>query len=286
MKKVLISAALTGTAGSKSASPHVPISAEEIAADAVACAKAGASIVHIHVHDETGAPTMKTEYFTQAFEAVKEATAKAGVDIIINLTSSGGGDGGDDLRMAHLRKLRPEMCSYDAGTLNWAGDGVFMNTPQFLFDLGKCAIECGVKPEVEVFDTTMIKNAVRYAKRSYLLEPLHFQFVMGAYGGMDSTVDNLLFLRNMLPEQCTFSVSGIGPGAIPMMLTALALGADGLRVGLEDNLYLHKGVLATNAQLVEQAVSACRLTGREPATPDEARAILGITRHALREYTC
>ena len=131
MKKVIISAALTGTAGSKAQSPDIPITPEEIAADTVAVAKAGASMVHIHVHDEEGRPTMDTKYFRAAFEAVKEATEKAGVDVIVNLTTSGG-EYEDYKRLQHLSALQPDLCSFDPGTLNWANSYIFENSPRFL----------------------------------------------------------------------------------------------------------------------------------------------------------
>jgi uncharacterized protein (DUF849 family) len=283
VKKLVVSAAITGTAGSKAMSPHIPITAEEIAAEAVAVAKAGASMVHIHVHDDTGAPTMETKYFKDAFEAVKEATEKAGVDIIVNLTTSGGSND-TFLRTEHLRQLRPEVCSYDAGTFNWNLGGVFENSPAFLIECGKVIQQLDVKPEIEVFDYGMLGNAIAYAKHGLLKTPAHVQFVLGVTGAMDGTVENLEYLHRHLPEGWTWSVTGIGAAHLPMLLTGLALGADGVRVGLEDNLYLSRGVKATNVQLVERAVAIARMVGREPATAEEARQMLGITRHALADY--
>lgn len=283
MKKVIVSVALTGTAGSKSQTPHIPISPEEIAADTVAVAKAGASMVHIHVHDEAGNPTMETRYFKEAFEAVKEATEKAGVDVIVNLTTSGGSND-DFLRQEHLRQLRPEVCSYDVGTFNWALGGVFENRPDFLVELGKTTQQLDIKPEIEIFDAGMLGNAIAYTGYKVLKAPCHFQFVLGVLGGMDGTVENLEYLHRHLPAGSTWSVTGIGKAHLPMLLAGLALGCDGIRVGLEDNLYLSKGVKGTNLQLVERAVAIARLAGREPATADEARQMLGITRHALAEY--
>ena len=283
MKKVIISCALTGTAGSKSQTPDIPISPEEIAADTVAVAKAGASMVHIHVHDEQGRPTMRTEYFRAAFEAVKEATEKAGVDVIVNLTTSGG-ENDDNLRMEHLRQLRPEVCSYDAGTFNWALGGMFENSPDFLVELGKTTQQYDIKPEIEIFDAGMLSNAIAYTGYKVLKAPCHFQFVLGVVGAMAGTVENLEYLHRHLPVGSTWSVTGIGKAHLPMLLAGLALGCDGLRVGMEDNLYLSRGVKGTNVQLVERAVAIARLAGREPATADEARQMLGITRHALAEY--
>jgi len=283
MKKVIISAAITGSAGSKELSPYIPVTAEEIAKEAVDIAKAGASMVHIHVHDKNGNKTMETSYFKEAFEAVKEATEKAGVDIIINLTTSGGSTD-TFLRTEHLRQLRPEVCSYDAGTFNWGLGKIFENSPAFLEECGKLTRELDIKPEIEVFDYGMLGNAVAYAKRGILKTPCHFQFVLGVLGAMEGTVENLQYLHSKLPEGCTWSVTGIGQAHIPMMLAGLALGCDGLRVGLEDNLYYSRGVKATNVQLVERAAALARIAGREPATAEEAREMLGITRHSLAEY--
>jgi len=283
MKKVLISAAITGTAGSKALSPHIPITAREIAEETVAVAQAGASMVHVHVHDKNGAPTMETGYFQEAFEAIKEATEKAGVDIIVNLTTSGGSYV-DELRMNHLKLLRPEVCSYDVGTFNWSLGQVFENRPDFLVKLGELTQQLDVKPELEVFDAGMLRNAVAYAEKGVLKAPCHFQFVLGVLGAMEGSVENLEYLHRRLPAGSTWSVTGIGRDHLPMLLTGLALDCDGIRVGLEDNLYYSRGVKATNVQLVERAAAIARMVGREPADADEARRMLGITRHALAEY--
>lgn len=275
MEKVIISVALTGAQTTKSRAPALPISPEEIAADVVACAKAGAAVCHIHVRDSEQRGTMDLDIFSKTYYAVKKALDDEGLDIIINLTTSGG-PASDQERMAHLKALRPEMCSYDAGTINWYYDEVFMNTPVFLKELGRCTLANNIKPEVEVFDTNMIKNAVRYAKEGLLAEPLYFQFVMGTYGGMDATVENLVTLRSLLPAGSKFSVSGVGAASVPMIMTAIAMGADGIRVGLEDNIYMSKGVPATNVLQVERAAQLIRLAGKEVATAQEAREILGI----------
>ena len=283
-KKVAISVALTGSAGRKSLSPHIPISPQEVAEDAVRCVKAGASMIHLHTHDyETGAASMETQLFVDAFEAVKEAMDRENLDVVVNLTTSGGSKD-TELRTAHLKRLRPEICSYDCGTFNWALGGIFENSPEFLVEAGKVAMEYDIKPEIEIFDYGMLANAKAYAQRGLLKTPCHFQFVMGVLGAMDGSVENLEYLHRHLPEECTWSVTGIGPAHLPMLLTGLALGADGLRVGLEDNIYLSKGVKATNLQLVERAVAICRLVGREPANAQETREMLGITRHSLKEY--
>ncbi len=277
MKDLIISAALTG--GGAVAHEHSadkrPVTPDEIARDVVACAKAGAAICHIHARNAEGRATNDLAVFTEIMEKTRKALKEADVDVILNLTTSGGLNFTEQ-RIAPIVALHPEMCSYDAGTLNWYNDGIFYNTPEFLMKLGKAAMENGVKPEIEVFDSGMIRNAVRFADRGFLARPLHFQFVLGTYSGMEATVENMEFLRSMLPEGSTFSVTGIGRHALPMMLAALAMEADGIRVGLEDNLFLRYGVPATNEELVRQAVHLGTLAGRKIATAARAREILSL----------
>ena len=272
-KKVVIAVALTGGQTRKERAPALPLTPEEIAADVVTCARAGASICHIHVRDKNMIGTMDLDVFTATYEAIRKALQEAGLDVIINLTTSGG-VANDEQRMAHLIKLRPEMCSYDAGSMNWYNDGIFINSPAFLKKLGSVTREYKVKPEIEIFDTHMIKTAVRYWKEGYLEGPLHFQFVLGTYSGMDATVENLVTLKSMIPEGSTFSVVGVGAASVPMMMAALAMGADGIRVGLEDNIYMSKGVPATNLMQVQRAAELVRLSGAQVATAAEARVLL------------
>lgn len=285
MNKLIISAALTGAGTSKSAAPTVPYHAEEIAQQVVDVARAGAAAVHIHVRDDSGWPTMSTDKFTEAFLAIKSATEAAGVDVIVNLTTSGSAAlETNETRLAHLKKLRPEMCSYDSGTFNWNNGGVFVNAPDFLEELSACVVAHDIKPEIEIFDNGMVGNALYYISKYKIPTPCHFQFVLGVGGGADGTARNLVFLQEMLPPGSTWSVTGIGKKHMPMMLAGLSLGCDGLRVGLEDNLYLTRGVKATNVQLVQRAAELAKIAGREIATAEEARQILGIRRHALAEY--
>jgi uncharacterized protein (DUF849 family) len=275
--KLIISAALTGAGTTKQAAPSVPITANEIAEDVVRVVKAGAAIVHIHVRDDNGYGTMDTQKFIEAFEATKEACIKADIDPIINLTTSGG-PANTELRLAHLRALKPEMCSYDAGTMNWANSFIFENSPEFLEKLGTLTQELDIKPEIELFDASMIGNAMYYINKGFIKTPSHFQFVLGVPGGLDGTIDSVNFMLPKLPPNSTWSITGIGKTHMPMMLAGLAAGADGIRVGLEDNVYMSKGVVATNISLVLRAVELAELCGREIATPAEAREILGITR--------
>jgi uncharacterized protein (DUF849 family) len=276
MGKLIITAALCGAGTTKAQTPHVPVTSDEIAADSVACVKAGASVVHIHVRDKDGVNSMDTDIFIEVIEKVRAALAAEGLDAILNLTTSGS-KFSDELRMGHLPILKPEMCSYDPGTMNWANSSVFLNTPAFLEKLGKCVQELDIKPELEIFDAGMIGNINHYIKKGVLKTPCHVQFVLGVTGGMPGDAAALSYLLPRIPKDSTWSITGIGRSHVPCMLLGLAEGCDGLRVGLEDNIFYDKNVLATNAQLVARAAEFGRLAGREIANAAEARAILGIT---------
>lgn len=169
-EKLIITAALCGAGTTKAQTPYVPITPEEIAADAVACAKAGAAVIHIHVRDENGVNSMDTKRFYQVVNLVREECGKAGVDPVLNLTTSGS-KWPEDIRRAHLPILKPEMCSYDPGTMNWANSYVFTNTPTFLEQLGYEVQELGIKPECEIFDGGMMGNVDYYVKKGVLKEP-------------------------------------------------------------------------------------------------------------------
>ncbi|MDR0906129.1 MAG: 3-keto-5-aminohexanoate cleavage protein [Oscillospiraceae bacterium] len=290
--KVIIQVCLCGAGTKKDKAPTVPYTADELAEQIVACAKAGASVAHIHVREdkevngklEIGYKSMSLQKFTEAVEKTREACKAAGVDIVINLTTSGG-EYEDVKRIQHLAALLPEMCSFDPNSINWDNSYIFENSPRFLNYLGAEVVKTGVKPEFEVFDTGHIDSVDYYVKKHNIPEPAHIQFIMGVGGSMPATTENLAFLAGKLPKGATWSVSGIGRAHLPMMLAGLALGCDGLRVGLEDNIYFSRGVIATNVQLVERAVELSKLAGREIATADDAREILGITRHTLRDET-
>ena len=277
-KKLIITAALCGAGTTKSQTPHVPITPEEIAADAVACAQAGAAVIHIHVRDDEGKNTMETQRFCHVINLVREALAKANVDAVINPTTSGS-KFPEDMRLAHLPILKPEMCSYDPGSMNWANSYVFLNTPTFLERLGAICQEQGIKPECEVFDGGMMGNIAYYAQKGILADPIHYQFVLGVSGGMPGNADSLAYLLPKMRPGSTWSITGIGRCHMPCMLLGLAEWCDGLGVCLEDNIFLEKGVLATNAQLVEQACRLGEQAGRSIATAAEAREILGLVRH-------
>jgi 3-keto-5-aminohexanoate cleavage enzyme len=283
--KLIISCCLSGAATKKEMAPAVPYHPDEIAADVVRVAKAGAAIVHIHVRDDQGVKSMSLDKFTQALDLTRAACKKENLDVVINLTSSGG-SAVDEERLQHLQKLRPEMCSFDAGTLNWSNSFIFENHPRFLEKLCKVTNECDIKPEIEIFDTGFMGNTAFYIKKHGLKTPTHYQFIMDVPGGVDGTVKNLAFLVDMLPAGSTWSVSGIGKSHMPMLLAALAMGADGVRVGLEDNIMYSvdengKKTVGTNEQFVRRAVELAKIAGRGIATAQEAREILGITRKCL-----
>ena len=209
------------------------------------------------------------------------------MDIIINLTTSGG-EYEDYKRLQHLGALKPEMCSFDPNTINWANSYIFENSPRFLNKLGEEVVKQDIKPEFEVFDTGHIDSVMYYVNKWNIPQPPHIQFIMGVGGSMPGTTENLAFLVGKLPAGATWSVSGIGKCHMPMMLAGLALGCDGLRVGLEDNVMYGKNPdgtkdIATNLRLVERAVKLSQLAGRDIATAQEAREILGIKRNCLKD---
>lgn len=295
--KVMIQVCLCGAGTKKSQAPTVPYTADELAEQIVACAKAGASIAHIHVREdklvngvmEIGYKSMSLEKFTEAVEKTRAACKEAGVDIIINLTTSGG-EYEDHKRLQHLSALEPEMCSFDPNTLNWANSYIFENSPRMLNKLSQEVIKCDIKPEFEVFDTGHIDSVKYYVNKWNIPGNPHVQFVMGVGGSMPGTAENLAWLVGKLPENYTWSVTGIGRAHVPMMLAGLALGCDGLRVGLEDNVMYGKTpdgqkIIATNEMLVKRCAELVKLSGREIATAQEARELLGITRNCLRDET-
>lgn len=279
-RKRVITAVLCGSWPTKDMNPAVPYSPEEIAHDAIECWKAGAAIVHIHAREADGTPSIRYPLYEDIVNRIRSYVDENGkkCDLCINITSSGRENGPDEERIEPIQKLLPELCSYDAGTLNWQNRTIFENHPRFLEKLGLAIQECNVKPEIEVFDAGMIYNTIYYMKKGILKAPCHYQIVLGCAGGMTSTVENLVHLKSIMPEGSTWAACGISSGHLPIMLATVAMGGH-LRVGLEDNLYMDKGVLAeSNAQLVERAVELLKLANLEPATPDEAREILGLTR--------
>lgn len=270
--KVILTVAPTGAWPTKNETPFVPLQPQEIADEIYACWKAGASIAHIHVRDDEDKSSMNFEKFVETVNLIRSTDC----DIVINLTTSGQLGLEDEERFRHLIELKPDIASYDCGSMNWQHSSVFENSPRFLEKLGNVMQRYHVKPEIEIFDAGMITNALYYLKKGVLKAPLHFQFVLGAAGGMEATVENLVFLKSLLPENCTWGALGIGKGHLPIMYTALALGGH-LRVGMEDNIFYSRGVLAkSNVEFVERTKRIAAEMGKEIATPEEAREILGI----------
>ena len=274
-KKVIVTVATTGAWPSKKDNPNVPMTPKEIADDVYACWQAGASIAHLHMRDENGMGTMNKELFRETVGLIRERC-----DIVLNLTTSGDLNATDQTRMEHLVELRPELASYDCGSMNWMHTSLFLNPPAFLEKLATVMNENSVKPEIEIFDGGMVYNALYYQKKNFLKAPIYFQFVLGAAGGLDATVENLVFLKGLIPAGSPWSALGIGKGHLPILYAALALGGH-VRVGMEDNVMYSKGRLATsNAEFVARAVRVVREMDKVQATPDEARTLLGLTKRA------
>lgn len=271
MPKTIVTVAPTGAWPTREHNPNIPLNPREIADDVYACWQAGAAIAHLHMRDANGKGTMDKERFRETVTMIR-----AKCDIVINLTTSGDLNATDESRMAHLIALKPDMASYDAGTMNWAHNSVFVNHPAFLEKLGKVMLENGVKPEIEVFDAGMFYNAVHYVKQGVLVAPCHYQFVLGAPGGTAATVENLVYLKSLLPADATWSALGIGAGHLPIMFAAIAMGGH-IRVGMEDNvLYAKKRPANSNAEFVERSARLVREANNDVASPDDARAILGL----------
>ena len=272
MEKLIITAAITGSRISREITPYIPITPEEIIQSAVECWQAGAAMVHIHVRDpQTGLGTQDFELFRQVVDALREKT-----DLILCLTTSGipGRNLPAEERLAPLA-LKPEVASFDAGSINLGGS-VFLNSPEFLEQAAEKMRAAGVKPELEIFELGMLLTCLRMRDEGKLDEPLHFQLVLGTPWGAPATPRSLIYLHEYIPADATWSVIGIGKGHLPMSLMAMVMGGH-IRVGMEDNIYYSRGVLAkTNAQFVERIVRLAREYGREVATPDEARGILKL----------
>lgn len=274
MSKTIITVATTGAFPTKEHNPNIPLTPKEIANDVYECWQAGASVAHLHMRDENGRGTMSKEKFKETVELIRSKC-----DIVLNLTTSGDLYATDETRMAHIIELKPELASYDCGSMNWMHNSLFLNPPQFLEKLGKTMIENGVKPEIEIFDAGMIYNSLYYIKKGIIAQPAHYQFVLGAAGGTAATVENLVYLKNLLPQGSTWSAFGIGQGHLPIMFASIALGGH-VRVGMEDNVFYAKGQLAkSNAQFVERATRVIKEANSTTATPDEAREILGLKKN-------
>ncbi len=268
MDKIIITVATTGNVPTREMNPFVPTTPGEIAADVYQCYQAGASVAHIHVRDDDAAPTADLAIFKEVMRQVKSRC-----DVVLQLSTGARGGRTYEERAAPIA-LRPEMASFATGSSNFA-TGVNANPPDFLEFLAKEMLAHRVKPEIEVFDTAMISNAEFLAGRGLIKTPIHFNLVMNVPGSIQGTPRNLLHLISMLPAAATWSVTGVGKAHLPMLTLGITHGGH-IRVGLEDVLELDPGVPASNLALVQRAVSLARANGREPASPAEAREILGL----------
>ncbi|MDN5353113.1 MAG: 3-keto-5-aminohexanoate cleavage enzyme [Clostridiales bacterium] len=271
MEKLIITAALTGAEVTRFQQPSLPILPDEIASDAYECYLAGASIVHIHARDAAGEPTQDIEVYRDIKERIEAACP------VIFQPSTGGAVWHTPEERLQPVELKPEMATLSCGTCNFGGD-VFMNSEAYMEQFASRMLELGVKPELEVFERGMIDNAKKLLKKGLLKAPLHFDFVLGVPGACPGTPEDLLYMVRQLPPDWTWTVAGIGKDELPLAVMAIMLGGH-VRVGFEDNVYYKKGVLAeSNAQLVARIVRIAEELGREIATPDEAREILGLSK--------
>lgn len=293
---VFITCAVTGSGGTQDRSPHVPRAPKEIAESAIAAAKAGAAIVHCHVRDpDTGAPSRDLGYYREVTDRIRDAD----VDVVLNLTAGMGGDmvfGGPDVplplseagtdmvgaaeRVAHVAQCLPEICTLDCGTMNFAeADYVMTNTPGMLTAMGRMMTDLGVKPEIEAFDTGHLWYAKQLVADGVLESPALVQLCMGVPWGAPDDLNTFMAMVNNVPDDWTFSAFGLGRNQMAYVAAAVLAGGN-VRVGLEDNLWLEKGVLAENWQLVERAQSLIENMGARVIDAKDVRAKLGLQKHA------
>lgn len=271
MEKLIITAAICGAEVTKEHNPSVPYTVEEIAKEAKSAYDAGASIIHLHVRTDEGAPTQDINRYKECIDAIKKVCPEA-----IIQPSTGGAVGMSNEERLQPVNLKPEMATLDCGTVNFGGDEIFINTENMIKEFGQKMIDLDIKPEVEVFDKGMVDMAIRLNKKGFIKSPMHFDFVLGVNGGMTATPRDVVYMAGSIPAGSTFTVAGIGRAEFPLAALAIIMGGH-VRVGFEDNIYLEKGVLAkSNGELVEKVVRIAKELGREVATPKEAREILGL----------
>ncbi|MCD1632243.1 3-keto-5-aminohexanoate cleavage protein [Martelella mediterranea] len=295
-RDVFITCAVTGSGSTQDRSPHVPRSPEAIAKSAIDAAKAGAAIVHCHVRDpETGAPSRLPALYREVTDRIRDAE----VDVVLNLTAGMGGDitfgsteaplpvneAGTDMigaaeRVVHIAECLPELCTLDCGTMNFAeADYVMTNTPGMLRAMGQMMTDLGVKPEIEAFDTGHLWFAKQLVKEGILTSPALVQLCMGVPWGAPNDLNTFMAMVNNVPEDWHWSAFSLGRDQMPYAAAAMLAGGN-IRVGLEDNIYLSKGVLATNAQLVEKAVTIAENMGGRVIGPEAVREKLGLVKRA------
>jgi len=297
-REAFITCAVTGAGATQDRSPHVPRSPEQIAASAIDAAKAGAAVVHCHVRDpETGEAARDPRLYRQLTELIRASD----VDVVLNLTAGMGGDivtgppeaplplneSGTDMasaeeRMEHIADCLPEICTLDCGTMNFAeADYVMTNTPGMLRAMGKMMTSLGVKPEIEAFDTGHLWFAKQLVEEGTLSDPALVQLCMGVPWGAPDDLNTFLAMVNNIPSSWTWSAFSLGPNQMPFVAAAVLAGGN-VRIGLEDNLYLEKGVLATNTQLVENAVTIIERLGAKVIGPEQVRERLGLVKRSPR----
>ena len=271
MEKLIITAAISGAEVLKEHNPAVPYTIEEFVREAKSVYDAGASIIHLHVRFDDGTPTQDKNRFKEIMDAIYKVCPG-----VIIQPSTGGAVGMSNDERLQPTELNPEMATLDCGTLNFGGDEVFTNTENTIKYFGQRMIERGIKPELEVFDKSMIDMALRLHKKGFINKSMHFDFVMGVNGGISGELRDFIFLRGSIPADATYTVAGVGRFEFPLAAAAIIDGGH-VRVGFEDNVYLSKGVLAkSNGELVEKVVRIAKEFGRQIATPAEARKILGL----------
>jgi len=283
--EVVLTCAVTGAGDTVGKSKHVPVTPEQIANSAIEAVRAGASAVHLHVRDpKTGKGSRDPALFRETVDRVRQS----GVDVVINLTAGMGGDWtpakdnwampgpgtdmiGPDERLAHVKECLPEICSLDCGTLNFGNDDtIYISTPPILRRMAALTKDWGVKPELEVFELGHIRFAKAMYAEGLLADPPMFQLCLGIPWGADQSVEIMAAMKAQLPPEASWASFGISRMQMPMAAAAVALGGN-VRVGLEDNLFLDRGVLATNAQLVERARTIIEGMGAKVLTPQQAR---------------
>jgi len=285
--ETIVTAALTGGHMNFQNHPNFPITPEQIAREAIEARQAGAAVAHIHVREPDGSRSGNPAYFREVVERIREADC----DILINLTTGEGArfiPGDDDpkvagpgstlaspeTRLRHVLELRPDICTLDCGTMNF-GEAVFMNTPAHLRKMAEMIKDAGVKPEIEVFEAGHIRQAIDLIDKGLIENPPLFQLCLGIPWGAPATPQMLQVMQSLLPQNANWAAFGISRWEFPIVAEAVNNGGH-VRVGLEDNLYLEKGVFASNAQLVEKAVRIMRELDAEPVEPDRAAEMLDL----------
>ncbi|MGO8993527.1 MAG: 3-keto-5-aminohexanoate cleavage protein [Polyangiaceae bacterium] len=268
-EEVILTAAIVGAEVTRENTPYLPISAKEIADEAARCREAGVAVIHLHVRNPDGTSTQSRERFQEAIAAIRAKT-----DCIVQ-TTTGGAVGMTIEERAQPLLCRPEMATLNCGTINF-GDDVFVNTRPQIRDLASRIRKAGSVAELECYEVGHIEEALQLLKEGAISTPLHFQFVLGVPGGIGATEENVKFMRSLVPAEATWGVAAVGRHQQPMTELAMRLGGQA-RVGLEDNIYLSKGVLSEGSgPLVARAASYARSIGRTPVEPDRARTLLGV----------